>query len=154
MRKIALFIPILILSYIFFTGQSDQIPNAGNDDLPGGKRIYQMKDGGGIVAVNPPRMVFQSPNRQYRFAEAFTHPTNLNIFFAASVTALGIGAYATTNGGVTWMGSDTLSGQGNFSGYFKPSISSSGDFYLGLARDLLRSSNNGSTWTYAASPPQ
>ena len=154
MRKIALFIPILILSYIFFTGQSDQISNMDNDDLPGGKKIYQMKDGGGIVAVNPPRMVFQSPNRQYRFAEAFTHPTNPNIFFAASVTDLGIGAYATTNGGVTWTGSDTLSGQGNFSGYFKPSISSSGDFYLGLARDLLRSSNNGSTWTYAASPPQ
>ena len=131
MKKYLLLLPALLGAYLIFTGQSN--PDRNNDipdpeRITNGKRIYEMRGGGGIVAVNPSFKVFESPNRQFKSMESFTHPTNPNIFFTASVTNLGIGAFATTNGGYTWYGSDTLTGQAGFGGYFKPWITNTGVF--------------------------
>jgi len=86
------------------------------------------------------------------------HPTNQNIMFASSnavsfsPTFISEGVYVTTNGGVTWFGSDTtasspLNGHG---GDPAPAIAPNGYFhqsFLGGGMNAAYSTDNGLTWS-------
>ena len=112
----------------------------------------------GVLTVGPNFRVYPSTVTQSE-VPITRHPTNQNIMFASSNAVkipytgfISEGMYATTDGGVTWFGSDTtkttpVTGHG---GDPAPAIGPNGYFYqsfLGGGMNAAYSTNNGLSWS-------
>ena len=157
MKKLFLMIPVLMVGYFLFTGQSSESdPRRWSPD-PRMTRLYATGE-----YVQLPRDNSYTPNTQIRTIttpnEVFTvypnfrvhpsfgtqtevpicrHPTNPQIIFASANTyrgggssSLSVGTYVTTDGGATWFGSDTLN-NGTFNyGDPGPAVDKDGRFLM------------------------
>ena len=116
----------------------------------------------GVYAVNPSFRVLPRTNSHQSEVILVRHPLNQLIMFGSSnavnfVSGVWIseGVYVTTNGGVTWFGSDTLNGAPatNHGGDPGPTIDKNGNIimtHLGYSTSGMfgnYSTNNGLTWS-------
>ena len=73
-------------------------------------RVYQTEDG--ILIVNPNVRIYPTTSNQQDEVIIVRHPLNPNIMFGSANTTVGSlysqGVYVTTNGGISWFGSDIL----------------------------------------------
>lgn len=177
MKRFFLLIPVFAIGFAIFTGQSSNIESLRWNPDPRMTRMYPV---GEYVAL--PRDNNYTPNTQTRIitsaTEVFTiypnfrvhpsfgtqtevpitrHPLNPMIMFASANTFRGgsflsVGSYATTDGGNTWFGSDTLNnGIGNY-GDPGPAIDKDGRFHMTYINLQGRmgasySTDNGVTWS-------
>ena len=183
LRNILFLLPVVIAGYILLSAQNFQsINNTVNTD-PRMTRIYTsgeysalpMSDN--VVFSNAPRFV-STPNGTYSISPNYRvhpsfgtqsetpivrHPTNPLIMLASANTFRGgssfsSGVYVTTNGGVSWFGSDTLN-NGSFNyGDPGPVIDKDGRFimsYITLTGAVAASysTDNGITWAPSVSFP-
>ncbi len=141
-----------------FTGEPASIPRANPNYVPPPQvhRVFNTPQGVYTVApairVHPSTVVWQSEVPITR------HPTNGNILFASSnavrfsPTTIGEGMYVSTDGGVTWGGSDTTNAApiSGHQGDPAPAIGPDGRFYQSYittgGMGASYSTNNGSTW--------
>ncbi len=177
MKRFFLLIPVLMMGFMIFTGQ-----NSSNESLKWNQdpRMTRLYPAGEYVAL--PRDNSYTPNTQTRIIttanEVYTiypnfpvhpsfgsqtevpitrHPQNPLIMLASANTFYGgstfsVGSYATTDGGTTWFGSDTLN-NGIFNyGDPGPAIDKDGRFHMTYINLQGRmgasySTNNGITWS-------
>lgn len=135
MKKLILLFSLVIIGFIYFTGQkTDESPRwyfnpqmtsvqKNGSQLPAAtdigrienpvkeSRLVQMPNGS-MMAVNPNVRVYPSLNQQCEIYMT-RDPLNPQILYVASQNITGgasinAGTYVSTNGGTTWFGSDTL----------------------------------------------
>jgi hypothetical protein len=127
-------------------------------------RIYNTRSG--VVSVEPNFRVYPTSTNQEDELIICRHPVNPNIMFGSANTTIGSinsqGVYVTTDGGITWAGSDTLN-TFPISAYSDPgpTIDKSGNLIMstiglnGSPKILTTySTNNGVNWaaiTYLSS---
>ncbi|MBS1519060.1 MAG: hypothetical protein JSS91_13315 [Bacteroidetes bacterium] len=137
MRKLFNVLPLILVSYVFFTGQSNQVAQKWDDRLS--TNIYDPSIR--ITAPLPQVFDFVNPNTQTRYynnpnevvavapnvrvlprsnsyqseVNIVRHPLNPLIMFGSSnafnntgTLFISEGIYVTTNGGASWFGSDTM----------------------------------------------
>jgi hypothetical protein len=180
MKKLIFTLPVLALVFMIFTGQKSddkqnnssrwnpdprmtrvypsgqyvQLPNDYNVSFSKTPRIIVKGDANYIVSPN--FMVHPSFGTQSE-VPITRHPTNPNIMFGSANTyrggssGLSTGVYVTTDGGISWYGSDTLaSGSFNY-GDPGPVIDKNGRFiisFISLTGTIATSysTDNGITW--------
>jgi hypothetical protein len=116
----------------------------------------------GVMSVTPNIRPYPTTNTNQSEVIITRHPINQNIMLASgNMSTIGgtlfisEGVYVTTNGGVTWFGSDTLNGApiGNHGGDPGPAIDHNGRMYmshLGFSTSGMfanYSTNNGLNWS-------
>lgn len=175
MKKLLFLISLFCLGAFFFMGQKSQ-DNSPKWNDPSMTKIYQqgeyipLPQSDNIVFSTSPRNV-STPNGVFAVSPNFRvhpsagtqsevpivrHPSNQLIMLGSANTYRGgstfsTGVYVTTDGGVTWYGSDTLN-NGSFSfGDPGPMIDKNGVFlmsYITLTGSMgaSYSSNNGINW--------
>nr|HMS65638.1 sialidase family protein [Ignavibacteria bacterium] len=193
MKKMFLLLPIIIFSFMILTGQKSQdndvnrlkwnidprmtrnypigeyaqLPFDNNVNTKFSDSPRTITSEGDSYTISPNFMVHPSFNAQSE-TPITRHPTNANIMYASANTFGGgtsytVGTYVTTNGGVNWFGSDTMS-SGTFNyGDPAPVIDKNGRFiisYISLtgAMGVSYSTNNGinfsPTYQIPGSSPQ
>ena len=185
MKKLYFFIPIIIIGFFMLTGQDTPKSEKWNQPLPTNlydpnqtnysplpqeidyfnpnsvTRYFQTPNG--VVAVTPNVRVLPRSNSYQSEVDIKRHPLNTNIMFASSNAFNNVGGplfisegvYVTTNGGLNWFGSDTLTGLplGNHGGDPGITIDKDGNFlmtHLGFTTSGMYgnySTNNGLTWS-------
>ncbi len=118
--------------------------------------VYQFGDR--IVTVGPNFRVLPSPNAQQDEIVLVRHPLNQNIMFGGANTTVsgvfGQGGYITTDGGVTWTGTNLLPGYSQNSSDPAPTIDKNGviifttlDVPGNLGMQSTYSLNNAVSWS-------
>ncbi len=177
MKRFFLLIPVLMMGFIIFTGQkSTNESHRWNPDprmtrlYPAGEYVPLPKDNSYTPSTQT--RIITTANEVYTIYPNFPvhpsfgsqtevpitrHPQNPLIMFASANTYYGgttfsVGSYATTDGGTTWFGSDTLN-NGIFNyGDPGPAIDKDGRFHMTYINLQGRmgasySTNNGITWS-------
>ena len=177
MKKIILPVMLILIGFALFTGQNfdekkwsidprmtmiyptDEyvpLPQVDNYVHPNTSNMVYYTPMG-VLTVGPNFRVYPSATTQSEVPIS-RHPTNQNIMFASSNAVsfspffISEGVYVTTDGGVSWFGSDTtkttpLSGHG---GDPAPAIAPNGYFhqsFLGGGMNAAYSTNNGLSWS-------
>ena len=173
MKKLFLF-PVIIISFFLMTGQ-DTPQDAKWNQSSSMTRIYQMSEyaplpqsdvsfgtstqfiytPNGIYGVTPNFRVHPSAGTQSE-VPIVRHPSNPLIMLASAITYRGgstfsTGVYVTTNGGLNWLGSDTLNNGGFSNGDPGPMIDKDGRFLMSyitatFSMGASYSTNNGINW--------
>ncbi len=172
MKKLFLFLPLILAGYFIFTGQNSgdevkkwstrlqfsgdysALPKSGIQKFSTQPRLIHNQ--GETYTIYPNFLVHESFNTQSE-VPIVRHPTNPNLMFASANTFSGgsifsLGVYVTTNGGITWSGTDTINtGSFNF-GDPGPAIDKDGRFLMSYISTSGRisnsvSTNNGLNWT-------
>jgi len=176
MKKLILILPFILIGYFIFTGQKsgDDIkkwnnPHSTRVQITGEYSTLPMDNNYKFTTqprilnttketytIFPNRQVHPSFNTQSE-VPITRHPTNHNIMFASANTfgggtAFSTGVYVTTDGGVSWFGSDTIN-NGSLN-YGDPGIAIDGDgrflmSFISLSGRIANSvsSNNGLNWS-------
>lgn len=185
MKKLFFLLPAIIVCYFIMTGQKSPEAEKWNQALPTGvydpSMTYEaplpqvmdyfnpnsvtryVKTPNGIVTVTPNVRVLPRSNSWQSEVMICRHPLNPLIMFGSSNAFNNVsgslfiseGVYVTTNGGVNWFGSDTLTGSplGNHGGDPGITIDKNGNFimsHLGFSTSGMfanYSTNNGLTWS-------
>jgi hypothetical protein len=180
MKKLILFIPVFIAGLLIFSGQKSPDSNENNntrwnkdsrmtriiqegeyaplpqsDNIVFSTVVRDISTPNGILAVSPNFRVHPSAGTQSE-VPITRHPNNQLIMLGSANTYRGgstfsTGVYVTTDGGVTWYGSDTLNNGGFNSGDPGPMIDKNGVFlmsYITVAGSMgaSYSTNNGINW--------
>jgi hypothetical protein len=179
MKKLFLLIPALMTGFILFTGQTpDNSAHRWSPD-PRMTRLYPVGDYVQLPRVdnyvpNTQIRTVSTPTEVFTIYPNFAvhpsfghqtevpicrHPSNPLIMLASANTyrgggagSLSVGAYVTTDGGVTWFGSDTLN-NGTFNyGDPGPTIDKDGRFHMTFISNTGKigasfSTNNGINWS-------
>ncbi|MBS1518092.1 MAG: hypothetical protein JSS91_08385 [Bacteroidetes bacterium] len=175
MKKLFLYSAVLITGMLLFMGQkSNDNPARWNDPVM--TRIYQqgeyspLPQSDNIVFSTSPRTI-STPNGTFAVSPNFRvhpsagtqsevpivrHPSNQLIMMGSANTYRGgstfsTGVYVTTDGGVTWFGSDTLNNGGFSFGDPGPMIDKNGRFLMSYitttgSMGASYSVNNGINW--------
>ncbi|MBS1550473.1 MAG: hypothetical protein JST15_00205 [Bacteroidetes bacterium] len=135
-------------------GEYSSLPAGDNKDFSTETRYVSTPQG--VFAVGPNFRVHPTTARTQSETPIIRHPTNSNIMFASAntynvggSTTFSTGCYKTTDGGVTWSGSDTT----NFNfGDPAPMIMHTGRFLISYitstgAMGAAYSTDLGSTWS-------
>jgi hypothetical protein len=148
---------------IFPSGQYVQLPQQliHEDPVPKVARVYNTNIG--TMVVNPNFRIHPNPGTTQSEVIIVRHPLNQNIMLGSAntvwppggVSGISEGVFVTTNGGINWFGSDTLTGApiGNHGGDPGPTIDKNGTFimsHLGYSTSGMfanYSTNNGATWS-------
>jgi len=169
MKKLFFILPFIVTGYFIFTGQKsgDDIKKWNN---PHSTRVQitgeysQLPVDNNIKFSSQPR-TFITNKETYTIFPNFQvhpsfntqsevpitrHPTNPNIMFGSANTfgggtSFSTGVYVTTNGGVTWFGSDTLNNGSLNYGDPGPAIDGDGRFLMSFISLSGRISNSVST---------
>ncbi len=176
MKGFLLLLPILVIGLFLFTGQKSPDNSAKWNSDPSMTRIYQtgeyiplpqsdntvfststryVSTPIGVFAVSPNFRVHPSAGTQSE-VPIVRHPSNQLIMLGSANTYRGgstfsTGVYVTTNGGLTWFGSDTLNNGGFNSGDPGPAIDKDGRFLMSYitttgSMGASYSINNGINW--------
>ncbi|MBK8382030.1 MAG: hypothetical protein IPL16_09090 [Ignavibacteria bacterium] len=176
MKKFLFLLPVLSLSLILFMGQKSQdrpekwnidsrmtrmiqqseyVPLPQNDNVVFSTSTRYISTPNGVYAVSPNFRVHPSAGTQSE-VPITRHPSNQLIMLASANTFRGgstfsTGVYVTTDGGVTWFGSDTLNNGGFSYGDPGPMIDKNGIFLMSYitttgSMGASYSSNNGINW--------
>lgn len=169
MKKLIFALPFILLGYIIFTGQKSgddnkkwNNPHSTRVQITGEYSPLPMDNNlifstqprilnttKETYTIFPNRLVHPSFNSQSE-VPITRHPTNQNIMFASANTfgggnAFSTGVYVTTNGGVTWFGSDTINNGSLNYGDPGPAIDGDGRFLMSFISLSGRISNSVST---------
>ncbi|MBS1517318.1 MAG: exo-alpha-sialidase [Bacteroidetes bacterium] len=175
MKKLFLIMPFILIGYFIFSGQKygDEVKKWNNSrstrisfdgqysQLPRdnnyifNNQTRTIRTSKETYTIFPNQLVHESFNTQSE-VPITRHPTNPNIMFASANVFSGgnvinTGVYVTTNGGLSWFGSDTIN-NGSFNyGDPGPAIDKDGRFlmsFISLTGQISNSVSvdNGITW--------
>jgi len=185
MKKLFYFLPVIVIGFFILTGQDTPKSEKWNLPLPTNlydpnQTTYSplpqevdyfnpnsvtryINTPNGVVAVTPNVRVLPRSNSYQSEVDIKRHPLNPNIMFASSNAFNNVGGplfisegvYVTTNGGLNWFGSDTLTGLplSNHGGDPGITIDKNGNFimtHLGFSTSGMfgnYSTDNGLTWS-------
>lgn len=185
MRKLFFIFPVIIVFFIIMTGQDTTQPEKWDMPLQSGiydpsvtfsaplPQVFDyfnpnsvtriIRTPIGVMEVTPNIRVLPRTNSYQSEVDIKRHPLNPNIMFASSNAFNNVsgslfiseGVYVTTNGGMNWFGSDTLTGLplGNHGGDPGITIDKNGNFimtHLGFSTSGMfanYSTDNGLTWS-------
>ena len=155
MKKLLIFLPVILSGFFILTGQSYQNDPRKWDQDPRMSRIIPSGEYASLPQDNNLKFstearIISTPEGDFSVSPSFRvhpndgtqsetpitrHPTNPLLMFASANTwrggsAFSTGVYVTTNGGISWFGSDTLN-NGSFSyGDPGPAIDKDGRMYM------------------------